>query len=178
MEEHLFEPGIEVIAPTLPQAIEQWQQQFLAQGDGRIQRHGLIELLVEAALGQVGDGLYQLLLAGLPVALGSDAGWLVEQLAHLADRCAPFQPGQDRFDAFDLVAAIQAVAFGGTLRLQQPVAPLPGAQGYRIHTGAACQFTDGHGRFRLHCAAPGCRGAAVSRSVAAGRGQGACANGV
>ncbi|MOA47701.1 hypothetical protein D3C78_1703590 [compost metagenome] len=57
MEKHLFKPCIEIVAPAQVEAVEQGQQQLLAQGDGGVQRHGLVELLVECPLREGGDSL-------------------------------------------------------------------------------------------------------------------------
>ncbi len=177
VEKHLLQPCIEIVAPAQVEEIEQWQQQLFAQRDGRIQGHGLVELLVEGALRQRCDGFDQLELPGLPVAFRWRAGRLVEQLAYLADGGAALQPGQDRLDAFDLLQRIQAMALGGTLGLEQAVAALPGAQGDGIDAGAASQFADGQQDFRRHCASPGARDAAAGRPAAADTDRGACANG-
>ncbi|MCY1436449.1 hypothetical protein D9M71_525750 [compost metagenome] len=50
VEKHLLQPSVEVIAPALVEHVEERQQQLFAQGDCRVQRHGLVKLLVEGAL--------------------------------------------------------------------------------------------------------------------------------
>ena len=50
VEKRLFQLRIEVIAPPQVEEVEQWQQQLFAQGNGRVQGHGLVKLLVKGAL--------------------------------------------------------------------------------------------------------------------------------
>ena len=118
MEKHLFQLRIEVTTPAQVEEVEQRQQQLFAQGNGRVQGHGLVELLVKGALGQVGNGLDQLELSGLPVTFGRCAGGFVQQLAYLADRCSTLQPAKDCLDPFHLIQRIQAMPLGGALRLE------------------------------------------------------------
>ena len=113
---------------------------MFAQGQSRIQRHGLVKLLVQVTLRQAGDGFDQLVLTGLPVAFGRAAGWFVEQLAHLANRGTPLQPGQDRFYPFHLALWVQTVPLRCALWFQQAITALPGAQRDRVHPGAAGQL--------------------------------------
>jgi hypothetical protein len=66
-----------------------------------------------------------------------------EQLADLADRQAATGPVQDVADALHILGRVQAMAAFGALRADQPVATLPGAQGYRVDAGQAHHIAHG-----------------------------------
>jgi len=149
--------------PTPGEAVQQRQQQLFTERDGRVQRHGLIELLVEGALGQVAHRFDQRLLAQLPVPLWGNAWGVFKQLTDLADRSTTLEPAQDRLHLLDLVGAVQTMPLGRALRLEQTIAPLPGAQGDRVYPSAASKLADGHQIFRLHCVNLGFRGGAADR---------------
>ncbi len=98
--------------------------------------------MIQRPLRQVGDGFEHLELTGLPIPGGWGAEWLVQQIPHLADRCTTLQPGQDRFHSLDLFDRVQSMPLGCALWLEQPVAPLPCAQGDRVDARAPGQLTN------------------------------------
>jgi len=65
-EEPPFHLRAELALPALLQFAEQRQQQLFAQGARRVERHGLVEGIVDPAFGQLADGLHQGLAQGVP----------------------------------------------------------------------------------------------------------------
>ncbi|MNH31296.1 hypothetical protein D3C79_916440 [compost metagenome] len=71
----------------------------------------------------------------LRLATGKNAG-------HLTHRHTAFQPAEDAADLVDIGQGVQAMATVGASGLDEAVAALPGAQGYRVHARKAGDFTN------------------------------------
>ena len=144
-EEGPLHARAELSLPASFEVLQQGLQKLFAEGRYRIERRGLVEQIVEASLGQRGDGVQQLFVQAFPG--GFDIrrrGFLrtLQQRAHLADGDATLEPDEYPADALDLLFAVEPVTLAGALRHHQAVAALPGAQGDRMDAGQTSDFAD------------------------------------
>ena len=149
VEKHPFQLRTELPLPALFQIVEQGHQQLFAERASGVERHRLIEAIIQAALGQFTDGLHHGLAPGLPVTVGC-FGWSrrrVKQRLDLADRDTTIEPQQNVLDALDVFGRKQAMTLGRAVRHDQAIAALPGTQSHGIHTGDARHFTNGQPAF-------------------------------
>ncbi|MNN14424.1 hypothetical protein D3C81_1274870 [compost metagenome] len=104
----------ELALPALLQSGQQGHQQLLAQGSRRIQRHRLIDAVIQGAFLQSADCLQQRLQQGVPIVVDELAEGLrrVEQWLDLADGNATVEPGEDGLDALYVVGREQPMALG------------------------------------------------------------------
>ncbi|MNK97139.1 hypothetical protein D3C87_1174570 [compost metagenome] len=152
--------------PALFQFGQEWQQKLFTQGSRRVQRHDLVDAIVQRSLVQLHDRLEQRLALRVPVIFDLFAKGLrgVEQLLDLANGDAAVEPGEDRQDALHMLGREQSMALGCALRHDQAITPFPGAQGDGVHAGLAGHFANGQPAFIerfLEVAAQPFAGAAV-----------------
>ncbi|MNG95053.1 hypothetical protein D3C79_540780 [compost metagenome] len=177
MKEHLLKPCGKLALPAQFQIGKQRHQQVFAERCRRVQGHGLVQVLLKAALGEGGNGLFQLLTQALPVAAGRRlrcTGGGVQQGSDLADRGTAVEPGENLLDALDVFLAVQAMPLASALRHDQAITAFPGAQGDRVDAGQARHLADRQQRIRWHCAGSGFPGAVAGIPAAPGRGRGGC----
>ncbi len=130
--------------PALFEFLQQRQHQLLTQGAWRVERHGLVDRVIDPALGQIADRGYQVLAQRLPFVFDGvrdDLGG-VDKVFNLADRYAAVEPSEDGVDALHVFGAEQPMTFGCALGHDQPVAAFPGAQGHGVDAGLARHFTN------------------------------------
>ncbi|MOA13067.1 hypothetical protein D3C78_1330990 [compost metagenome] len=119
---------------------QQRQEQLLAHGPGRVQRHRLVDQVIDLALGQLRHRQHQGMALTLPVILrhlGGFARWLrrVQQRLDLTHRNATVDPGENAQDPLHMLGIEQSVALGRAVRHDQTIATLPGAQCDGVDTG-------------------------------------------
>ena len=134
MEEHPLQLGAELPLPALFQLIEQRHQQSLAHGACGVERHDLVETIIEAALGQLTDGFNQGMTPNLPVAAGCFVRrtGCIKQWLDLADSHAAVEPQHNLLDPLNMLCGKQPMPLGGAMGDDQSVATLPGTQGHCV----------------------------------------------
>ena len=152
VEEQPF-TGLAELALTLQQLLPQRHQDVLEHHGQWIAGEYLAKHLLQTRFIETTQRALHLLLPLAPFPQqGICRRWLghrtlalgaLEDLAHLADRPPALQPRQNAAHRIDVGLRIQAMTAVGAGWLDQPVAPLPGAQGDWIDPGQARHFTNG-----------------------------------
>ncbi|MNG01598.1 hypothetical protein D3C84_845860 [compost metagenome] len=144
VKKYPFHLRAELPLPALFKFRQQGQEQLLAQGAWRVERHGLVDGVVQGPFAQLRDGVQQGMAQHLPIVFNEPAEGLrgVEQLLDLADGHAAVDPGEYRQNALYMFSREQPVPLGCALRHDQAIATFPGSQRHGVHPGLPGDFAD------------------------------------